>query len=228
MHVAVAVAAGGIFIGAAWAQVKFKTAQPTMQVMVSNVKVSLSQPLAGTRLEQRMMLVRGQVEGTGVAAGSKARIEMGFKSGIDYVASKTILVRVGSAFSAQLEMPGDGPYQFYIGVVRLENVVLSDNVAVRPREGRDLSAGTVNNLRIVLADERGRRLDGRVVVYRAGAIIGETNTAAGRAEIYDLAAGEYQIKATSNNGWTAPLENVRVSAGSPSTYIVTLIPPELY
>lgn len=217
-----------IAIGAAWAQVKFKTAQPTMQVMVSNVQVSLSQPLAGARLEQRMMLVQGKVEGTGVAAGSMARIEMGLKSASDYAASKTISVRVGNAFSAQLEMPGDGPYQFYIGVVRLENVVRSENVAIRPREGRDLSTGTVNNLRIVLADDRGRRLDGRVVVYRAGAIIGEAHTAAGRAEIYDLAAGEYQINATSNNGWTAPSENVRVSRDSHSTYIVTLFPPELY
>jgi len=213
------------FIGAAWADFQFKPIQPSLQAMVSDVRVSLLGPRSGTRLEMPIMMVRGRVEGTGTAIGSTARIEMGLKAGRDYVASKTISARVGNDFSTQLEMPGYGPYQFYIGVVRLEHVVRSEDIAVRSREGRDLSTGSRTSLRIRLADSRGRRLDGRVVVYQRASIIGERYTSNGIADMYDLAAGEYQVVATSTEGWTALPLTVRVSSDYYPTYNLGLSPP---
>ena len=82
-----------------------------------------------------------------------------------------ITVPVGSEFSETLIMPGDGPYTFYAAVVSYRHLVRSEDVMIRPPEGRDCSRGSRAALRVHLADDRGRSLDGRVVLRQGAAEI---------------------------------------------------------
>jgi len=225
---AAAVAALAVALGvtiARGADPQLKAAPRVMQPMPVELRVTVSKPMPGARAEVHWIRVQGRVELRSGAA-REARVEMGFMRGREYVASKTITVPVGGGFSEMLEMPGDGPYTFYAGIVRLSSVVRSDDVGLRPAAGRDLSSGSRPTIRIHLADDRGRSMDGRVVVYQGGAIIGERHTVAGRAELYDLPAGVYTVRATSVGGWTGSGDDVRVSSSGESVYVMTLYPPE--
>jgi hypothetical protein len=221
---ALAVAALGATI-ARGADPQLKTVPRVMQSIPVELRVTVSKPMPGTRAEVHWIRVQGRVELRSGAA-REARVEMGFMQGREDVASKTITVPVPGSFSEMLEMPGDGPYTFYAGIVRLSSVVRADDVGLRPPGGRDLSSGSRPTIRIQLVDDRGRIMDGRVVVYQGGAIIGERHTAGGRAELYDLAPGVYTVRATSIGGWTGSRDDVRVTSSGESVYVMTLYPPE--
>lgn len=141
-------------------------------VMVADVRVSLLGRRTGARLEVRRARVQGRVEASGGPVAT-ARVEMGFRSGGEVVASKTFTARVGEEFSQWLELPGEGPCRFCIGVVELKHVVYSNDVGVRPMEGRDLRRGSRLAVTALRLDPRGRILESRLAVYQ-GAISSAT------------------------------------------------------
>jgi len=194
-----------------------------LKPMITDLRLSLLGPRSGARTEVRVLRVEGRVEGTGA---SSARVELGFLEGGEYRASKTITVPVGRDFSDAVNLPGDGPFIFYAGIVRLFSVARAEDIAVRPMAGRDLGRGSRLVLVIHLFDDRGRRMDGRVTVYQGTSIIGETHTAGGQAGIYDLPSGEYLVQATALNDWRAS-DTLRLRFdGSPQHFNLGPRPPE--
>lgn len=197
---------------------------PALAPMLADLRVSVVTPRAGERTEVRAVMARGRVEASGGPAAT-ARVELGLLSGGAPVVSKTVTVRVGEEFSETLAMPGDGPYTFYAGVVRLVNVVRAEDVALRPMAGRDLASGSRDSMLIRLSDDRGRIVDGRVTVYQRGTLIGERWTVAGRAQLCDLAPGEYLANVTSLSGRTES-RTVRVSSEGNSVFNLSFPPSE--
>jgi len=215
-------AAGAVALWAADVQVR--RAPVTMQPMVSDLRVALLGPRSHARTEVALVRAQGRVEGTGPVPGV-ARVEMGFRRGEQYLVSKTISVPVGASFSELVSMPEDGSATFYVAVVKYSHLVYSDDVGVRPREGRDLSSGSRACARIRLADDRGRRLDGRVVVRQGATLVGERYTVGGNAELYDLAPGEYQVTATSSGDLITPLPlTIRLRSGETPVCVLGLAP----
>ena len=210
-------------LGARASEPVVRPARPAMTPMVADVRVSLLAPRGGAKIEVRRVRVQGRVEATGGPA-TTARVEMGFRSGAEYLSSKTITARVGEEFSQWLELPGDGPYTFYIGVVKLAHVVHSENVGVRPRADRDLSRGSRLAVSLHTNDPRGRRLECRIAVYQGAALVGDAYTAGGVADLYDLARGDYTVRVTANDGGTV-LYPMRVLSDR-SVQVVTVSPAE--
>jgi len=217
-----AAAGCGGWLAAAWAaEPTFRPAQPSLQPMVADVRVAVMGPRGGTRVEVRAVRAWGRVEGG--FAGSRARVELGFRQGEEYLVSKTITVPVGSEFSETLIMPGDGPYTFYAAVVSYRHLVRSEDVMIRPPEGRDCSRGSRAALSVHLADDRGRSLDGRVVLRQGAAVYTEGHTAGGDVEFCDLPGGEYFLTAASTGGLSAPGRTVRVPGSGPAVvYVLNL------
>ena len=218
---AVVLGLGVAALGASARAVAIRSAPRTMTAMVSDVRVELVAPLAGAQTEVRWVRVRGRVTATGAPA-TTARVEMGLLSLGQCLSSRTITARVGEEFSEFLEMPGDRPYTFYVGVVRLVNVVRSNDVRLRPMAGRDLSVGSRRSLLVHLTDDRGRSVEGRVVARQGGVIIGEAHTAGGRVQLYDMTPGEYVISATALGGALAGSLTARVTSSTGTVCIVPM------
>ncbi len=70
-------------------------------------------------------------------------------------------------------------------------------VAVRSAPaGRDLSRGRRLSAQVTLIDAQGRPTDATLTVRRSGAIVGTARSVAGRAALYDLSPGTYEVTAT--------------------------------
>lgn len=206
-------------------QSEVKVAPPMVQAMPVDLRVEASAPAAGTKTETRWLRVRGRAERRSGTARA-ARVEFGLMRAGEHMASKTITVPVGTSFSDELEMPDDGPFTFYAGIVHLTSVVRSADVSLRPREGRDLGAGSRVAIRLRLADDRGRRVDGRVVVYQSGRIVGERYSSGGEALLWDLAPGVYLVRATSEGGQAGSLSDVHVDSDRVNVCVLGMYPPE--
>lgn len=220
-----AVTAAGVTLRATQAQPEIRTAPRELRALVSDLRLTLTRPPRGARAETRWVRVEGRVEATGVRP-ARARVELGVLQEREYWPVKTISVPVGAAFSEMMELPGDGPYTVYAGVVQLVSVVRVEDVAVRPPAGRDLGRGSHLSAQLRLADQRGRLMDGRIVVSQGGSIIGETHSSAGRALLYDLAPGEYVVNATSPGGLESIPTTIRVRSDYAAVYIIGFVVPE--
>ncbi len=195
--------------------------RPALQPLAPDLRLSLTAPAPGARTEVDVVRVEGRVEGTSPYS-SAARVEIGFVQSGQYVASTTISVPVGGTFSELVRMPGAGPHVVYAGIVHLTSVARVADVGVRPPM-RDLSTGSRQVAWVHLVDERGRRMDGRILVSQAGTAVGETHTSGGIAMVFDLAPGGYTLSATAIGGGTGSV-SFRIPGGSPVVCNITIRP----